>query len=233
VKQIRTFSDQRLEINCSYCGEKPDTRDHVPSRILLDEPFPENLPVVPCCSKCNEDFSLDEEYFACALECALRGTTEIEKLKREKVKSILLNKTPLRQRIENSFIIKNGEKLLQIEEDRIRKVIIKLAKGHAKYENSEPRIENPTKIWMKPIIVMEQSEIDEFFAILSHNILPEVGSRALQRLFIDVDSNVVSNWIVVQEGNYQYSVIPNIGLFSVKMLIWDYLAVEVTWEERD
>ena len=63
-------SDERLDLICSYCGiNNPDTRDHVPSKILLDQPYPENLPVVPCCSKCNRSFSLDEEYVACLLEC--------------------------------------------------------------------------------------------------------------------------------------------------------------------
>ena len=89
MKQIRTFSDERLDEFCSYCGKKPETRDHVPSKVLLDKPFPENLPIVPACKKCNEDLSLDEEYFSCLIECILCGTTEIDKLKREKIKKIL------------------------------------------------------------------------------------------------------------------------------------------------
>ena len=80
MKQIKKYSDLRLYGYCTYCGGEPETRDHVPSKILLDKPFPENLPVVPSCDKCNHDFSKDEEYFACLIECTLRGTTEPEKL---------------------------------------------------------------------------------------------------------------------------------------------------------
>lgn len=68
MKQIKTFSDLRLNTQCAYCGEYPETRDHVPSKIILENPFPENLPVVPSCLKCNNGFSLDEEYFACLIE---------------------------------------------------------------------------------------------------------------------------------------------------------------------
>ncbi len=216
---------------CSYCGEFPETKDHVPSRILLDEPFPKNLPVVPCCLKCNQDFSLDEEYFACAIECVLHGTTEIEKLKREKIKSILSNKEALRQRLENSFILQNGDKLFKIENDRVKNVIVKLAKGHAKYENSEPKFEEPTSIWIKPLILMAQKEVDDFFNSFTIDKMPEVGSRALQNLLIDKDNNVLSHWTTVQENNYQYSVCSGLGILKVKIVIWDYLAVEAIWTD--
>jgi hypothetical protein len=67
LKQITPFSDLRLDAQCAYCGSFPESRDHVPSKILLDEPFPYNLPVVPSCNNCNNGFSKDETYFACAI----------------------------------------------------------------------------------------------------------------------------------------------------------------------
>jgi hypothetical protein len=229
MKQIRTFSDERLDSMCSYCGNFPQTRDHVPSKILLDEPFPENLPIVPCCSKCNQDFSLDEEYFACAIECIIHGTTEIDKLKREKVKSILARKDILRQRIEDSFVLKNGKKYFQFEKDRFENVIIKLAKGHAKFENSEPQFEIPTRISMNPLFSMKQNEVETFFAPMNFCGLPEVGSRGLQKLLID-NNNAPSQWTDVQADNYKYSISVGLGTLIVKIIIWNYLAIEVIWE---
>ena len=70
----KLFVDERLTGKCIYCGRNPETRDHVPSRVLLDKPFPDNLPVVDACRTCNEDFSQDEEYLACLIECAICGT---------------------------------------------------------------------------------------------------------------------------------------------------------------
>ena len=227
---MQTFSDERLDNMCSYCGEKSETRDHVPSRILLDDPFPENLPVVPCCLKCNQSFSLDEEYFACVLECVLHGTTEIEKLERVKVKSILSRKEVLKQRIENSIVIQNGNKFFQIELDRMRNVIVKLAKGHAKYENSQPQFDDPTSIWIKPLSEMTTEESDIFFAPINLDKAPEVGSRALQNLVVGSVNNVITQWIDVQDNNYKYSVYVGLSFVIVKILIWEYLAVQIIWD---
>lgn len=70
------FVDERLKGSCVYCGGPPETVDHVPSRVFLDDPLPENLPVVEACRECNGGFSLDEEYLACLLECVMTGTTD-------------------------------------------------------------------------------------------------------------------------------------------------------------
>ena len=61
------FMDERLTGMCVYCGAQPETRDHVPSKVLLDEPYPPELPVVGACEKCNASFSMDEQYLACFL----------------------------------------------------------------------------------------------------------------------------------------------------------------------
>ena len=58
----KLFVDERLIGMCSYCGREPETRDHVPSRILLDDPFPPNLPVVEACRTCNESFYVVVQY---------------------------------------------------------------------------------------------------------------------------------------------------------------------------
>ena len=34
---------------CIYCGKPANTREHVPSKTMLIEPFPENLPTIPAC----------------------------------------------------------------------------------------------------------------------------------------------------------------------------------------
>ena len=214
---------------CSYCGENPGTRDHVPSKVLLDEPFSENLPVVPCCNDCNQSFSLDEEYFACLIECVLNGTTDIEKLKREKVKQILKDKEPLRQKIYKSMSEINGQIFFKVEQDRIKNVILKLAKGHAKYENSEPQFEEPTYFSWKPLPSMTKNEIDIFLETDELLKFPEVGSRAMQNFVIDNSNHVFSHWSIVQPNIYSYCVTVNQSGLTVKMIIWNYLAAEVIW----
>jgi hypothetical protein len=49
---------------CVYCGTSdPETNDHIPPRGLFAKPRPSNLISVPCCFKCNNNSSNDDEYF--------------------------------------------------------------------------------------------------------------------------------------------------------------------------
>ena len=49
VQQYRDFADERLVSGCVYCGGPEETNEHVPSRVFLDQPYPENLPGVDAC----------------------------------------------------------------------------------------------------------------------------------------------------------------------------------------
>ena len=49
---------------CVYCGSQQKlTRDHIPPKNLFAKPLPSNLVTVPCCRRCNESASKDDEYF--------------------------------------------------------------------------------------------------------------------------------------------------------------------------
>jgi hypothetical protein len=230
MEQIRAFYDQRLDHNCCYCGGVPDTQDHVPSKILLDDPFPENLPKVPCCNRCNQSFSLDEEYVACLIECIIHGTSEPDKLDREKIKRILNKKESLRQRISKSIIVDNDKVSFAVETDRLRNVALKLARGHTKFENSEPQLNAPIHFVVKPLEVMSADELQAFMSTSRLYKYPEVGSRALIQIIQSDPTAIHSRWIDVQEGSYRYQVSPSNELLSVRIVIWEYLAVEVAWD---
>src|SRR5580700_2734927 len=76
MQQLANFGDDGNKGWCIFCGGPEETRDHVPSRVFLDQPYPDNLPVVPACHRCNTSFSADEEYLACLIECAKAGSVE-------------------------------------------------------------------------------------------------------------------------------------------------------------
>ncbi len=38
---VKPFADDRLVANCIHCAGDTETRDHCPSRMLLDKPYPE------------------------------------------------------------------------------------------------------------------------------------------------------------------------------------------------
>lgn len=230
MRQIKTFSDDRLDYNCSYCGQGTETRDHVPSKILIDKPYPDNLPVVLCCEKCNNDFSLDEEYFACFIECVVSGTTELEGIKRGKIKNILSRKPKLLAKIKQVQRIVDGKIHFKIDEKRFKTVILKLARGHVKYENSEPKLEEPDLVWIKSLEEMTEKEMNSFLNINRLGIVPEIGSRAFQRIFTTDGILSFEDWIIVQEGNYMYAVQVDSDSTIVRFIIRDYLAGEVVWD---
>lgn len=236
----KIFSDERLDYVCSYCGENaPVTRDHVPSRILLDNPFPENLPLVGCCQECNNGFSQDEEYFAAVIECVIHSTSNPEFLSREKIKKVLRHNAKLRQRIESSFI-KDYPALFddfkprlyyKIESERFENVLIKLAKGHVKFEYSTPMFENPNVIWFKYINELSEEEHTAFYNIEDSGKMAEIGSRAFYKIHVDSAMQAYHNqWENVQKGRYAYCVTNNMGLTAVRIILSNYLACYIAWQ---
>lgn len=48
---------------CVYCNRAlAETVDHIPPKLLLAKPYPDNLLTVPSCLKCNSAFQKDDEY---------------------------------------------------------------------------------------------------------------------------------------------------------------------------
>lgn len=133
MKQIRNLGDERQVAQCAYCGRDTPTRDHVPSRILLDEPYPENLPVVPACRECNEGFSADEEYVACLVDCVLSGTTFPEKVQRDKIRRILENKPALTARLAEAREEGLEGAQFSIEDSRVKNLVLKLGRGQCAF----------------------------------------------------------------------------------------------------
>jgi hypothetical protein len=121
MKQIRSFGDQREVYFCAFCGGKTGTRDHCPSKIFLDQPFPDNLPVVPACEKCNNNFSLHEEYMACLIACVLSGSTDPELMSRQKIAKILKRKKSLRLKIYTSMLKHENDIFLHLSQNESKR----------------------------------------------------------------------------------------------------------------
>src|SRR5437879_4595508 len=126
MDQISNFGDERQTAFCAYCAGPTETRDHVPSRVLLDQPYPENLPVVFACEACNQSFSADEEYVACLIDCVIAATTSPNAPGRSKVRRILSEKRALAARLEAARFGIGAATRFQIEFERIRNVVLKL-----------------------------------------------------------------------------------------------------------
>ena len=241
MDQLRDFADNRLVNGCIHCAGPADTRDHIPSRILLDQPFPENLPVIGCCRACNHSFSKDEEYLVCLVEAAIAGSAEPDKLSRPSVARILRNSPRLRVRIEAANRQSTSRVEFAVEQDRVANVLLKLARGHAAYELSQPCREAPDPFWCGPLGTLPDDVRATFNAFHEQRMFGEVGSRGLQRLLVTEmvstsndgkESKVrmlINDWVEVQNGNYRYLAIDDAGGIVIRIVVREYLACEVGW----
>lgn len=225
----KLFYDDRFNGICVYCGAYPDTRDHVPSKVLLDEPYPIGLPVVACCKECNNSFSYDEVYIACFIECVINGTSEPNSLNRQKIKRILTKKNHLREKIESCKSTVGETLLWTPEPKRVRNVILKLARGHAAYELAEPQMGDPQHISIWPYGTVSDDVMTDFERSPTHTLWPEIGSRAFMNASINNFSTTIDRgWNITQNNTYRYMVSYE-GAIEVKMVLSEYLFCKVTF----
>lgn len=230
MRSFNCYADSRNKGFCVHCGGPYETDDHVPSKVLLDEPYPENLIVCPSCLKCNNDLSADETYLACLLECVIAGEATPSGLRRAKIAKVLEHNETLRLRIERARSDCDGGKIWAAENDRIRAVVLKLARGHAAYELNQPQMQKPDYLDFRPLSTLSERERGAFERTEGIGLAawPEVGSRAMQRLLV-VDGDVFTEgWITVQDGNYRFNVSDENGM-AVKIVLREYLACRVIW----
>lgn len=241
MNQLKNLADDRLINGCVYCGGQAETRDHVPSRTLLETPYPENLPVVECCEQCNQGFSKDEEYVVCLLETVLACSADPNGIRRPSVARALQRSPALQARIEAAKRQVDGRIEFAVETDRMMNVMLKLARGHAAFELSQPCREVPDHFWCGPLASMSQEMRQSFDAAHIQNMFGEVGSRGLQRMLVTQtvlrsqtgeESHVgllVNDWVEVQDGYYRYLAIDDIGGLVIRIVVAEYLACEVAW----
>lgn len=219
--------DERLEYAaCAYCGSAPEGVDHVPSKVFLDDPLPQDLPVVPACKKCNLSFSRDEEYLACFVECVVSGTTDHKKICRPKVARALRRSPKLAALIASTCSESAGQLLWAPDLNRVRNVVSKLARGHHLYELSSPADEHPTEISCIPLCTRDTERRRHLESVLSLAGWPEIGSRGFLRAAGVELPHSCGEWVAVQEGRYRYSVSGN-GF--VRIVIREYLTCEILW----
>lgn len=226
------FVDERLTGLCVFCGAFPDSRDHCPSRVLLDEPLPPNLPVVEACASCNNSFSMDEQYLACLVESALCGSAEPEGVSRTKVKRILTENSALTDRLKRSrFLDNSGNLVWEADLERVRNVVLKLARGHIAYDLCLPKLEDPDEVTILPLVVMSDEQRSDFESPTSDAtaLWPEIGSRAFIRAAKQWSNEPPSDWIVIQPGRYRYMVSQSSGDFA-QIVLSEYLACRVAWQ---
>jgi hypothetical protein len=194
--------------------------------------MPANLPVVDICQDCNEGFSGDEEYFVAFLSAVVSGSTQPTHQVHQTAARIFENQSMLRARIDRARLeskTSSGEiqTVWTPETERIERVILKNARGHAFFEYGEPMLSAPTHVRFTPHLNLPDDLLADFEAVPQNGLLPEVGSRMLTRFLTGQDLD--GPWVTVQEGVYRYAV-AQVGAMLVRSIIFEYLATEVYWD---
>lgn len=234
MKGIRDYADERHKGWCIHCGADfgsvESNLDHVPSKTILDRPFPENLPTVRICKSCNTSFSNDEEYFTAFLGSVLAGTTDPNQQVVGRAEKILDRNQRLQDEIESQLeVVKDADGNDQVtfvpDIAHIQDVIVKNARGHVLFEHGQPAEAKPARIAVQPIPTLPPDKLASFEAIEYGAVWPEVGSRLMTRLATGDDMRP-DGWVIVQPNVYRFAVMDH-GQFIVRNVIREYLATEV------
>lgn len=238
MKQMRDYADERHKGRCIHCnadlGIAESNLDHVPSKTILDRPFPNDLPTVQICKSCNTSFSNDEEYFTAFLGSVLAGTADPDQQVVERSEKILGNNHRLQNEIVSQLqIVKGADGNDQVtfvpDIARIQNVVIKNARGHVLFEHGQRAEGEPAHVAIHPIPTLSPNALANFETIDYGAGWPEVGSRLMQRLISGEDMRP-DGWVVVQPNVYRFAVM-NHGQFIVRTVIREYLATEVVWDD--
>ncbi|ODT94156.1 MAG: hypothetical protein ABS86_00450 [Sphingobium sp. SCN 64-10] len=254
MREIEDFTDQRLKVWCIHCGagiaDVDSNRDHVPTKSLLTKDLRERgadydrgegddfdyLPQVVVCREFNSGFSPDENYLLCVLHAVMAGTLYPDPKTNPEAASILRSNRhvvrALKKRPDGQLLLFDDLQpfTLYPDPDRVRRVIVKNARGHAYHEIGEPRLEAPDHVAFVPLEQLSAEQREAFESAGQPGELavwPEVGSRMTVHLLDD--QAMVGGWITVEPGRYRYAIHWS-GDVTVKSVIWEYLATETRWE---
>ena len=238
MEPLEDLSDDRNKLFCIHCGDGlvdgEQSRNHVPTKALLDRPYPENLPVVDVCRPCNAGFSKDEQYLSAFLAAVISGSTSPDPDRFPVVAKTLAYRAPLRERIEQTRQVQatlwgTPEVQWTPESERVSRVIVKNARGHALFELGLLLLSDPAYVGFSPILLMSDEQKVHFGSEPKRMLWAEVGSRLLERSTSgDLQPR---GWVEVQAGTYRYAVYQLPDQTLVRMVLRDYFACEVAWNE--
>ena len=224
---------------CIHCRNVIDseeiTKEHIPSKCLLREPYPEELMVMKACQECNASFSRDEEYLSALLAAVLAGSTDPAEQKTPKDSRRFTKQPALRARIEKSKIVTRTlfgetEIVFMPEMERVENVVLKNARGHALYELDRTVFSEPNYVSCAPLQGLSREQRTRF----EEGILgwAEIGTRMFMRQCYSSDqsqSDMLGPWVIVQEDVYRFLASDNGDGLLVQSVIGEYLATEVRW----
>ncbi|MCJ2105402.1 hypothetical protein MKK70_08420 [Methylobacterium sp. E-041] len=257
MREIEDFTDDRLKAWCIHCGAAianvRSNRDHVPTKSFLTKALRgrgadydrgagddlDYLPQVFICQGCNSGFSPDENYFLCVLHAVMAGSLYPDQAKHPEAATVLRSNRhvvrSLKQMPDGQLSLFDDLQPFTLFPDfeKIRRVVIKNARGHAYHELGEPLLEAPDHVAFVQLERLSPEQREAFESVGTDADLaawPEVGSRMTVHLLNG--EAMTGGWITVEPGRYRYAIDWS-GPVLVKTVIWEYIATETRWGTID
>lgn len=231
-----TSWEKSKDNGCIYCGNVATTREHVPSKAFLHEPYPENLPTVPACLACNNGYSEDEKYIACFLD-VLKSSIYADYNCQEQTEQRIEKDKKLASTIKEQIKIIDGKVYYNPDNQRLVRILNKLARGHAGFEFDRIDFDDSDiDIWYDFVFNISEVGMIAFNELPEMDKAPEIGSRGDVTPFIvqNVETGEafgLASWHEVQEDHYRYQVSFNSnGGITVKIVIFEFLYCEVNFK---
>ncbi|WP_373035376.1 hypothetical protein [Sulfurimonas sp.] len=223
--------DKKGQFKCVYCYEKADSREHLPSKVFLDEPYPTNLAILPSCTICNNSYSEDEQYLACLIDYVQYKLHNLETLKRSKIQRAFNARPNIKNEFENSTKYANNGNIdyIQYDDDRIKNILLKLSIGHATYSLSSIHLDEPSVINYKFATELTQEESTSFNLEPICDVIPELGSREGTYISVLDDGTPITTWKIIQDGQYRFLAYQNKSSINIRIVIGEYFYSEVIW----
>ena len=158
-----------------------------------------------------------------SLSASSRALPTQAQVQRPKIARALEHSHALRARLDKARTVSGDGIAFGIEPDRVKNVVVKLARGHAWVELAELPEGLPSHVLVVPLPLLDDRE--RFEEPPQTGVWPEVGSRSMRRLAMN---GGMADWIIVQPDRYRYLATVAPGIL-VRLVIREYLAAEIVW----
>ena len=110
---------------------------------------------------------------------------------------------------------------------RVSRVVEKIARALWAFETGQPTGHAAVASRCVPVASLGAPELDAFRQLANSGLLPEVGSRMMFRFLGTAGQPVANSWMDVQAGRFSYAVEVFGNAGRIKMVLGNFLAVEV------
>lgn len=223
--------DKNGNFKCVYCYEKADSREHLPSKIFLNEPYETELAILPSCTSCNNSYSENEQYLACLIDYVQYKLHNYEIVKRNKIQRAFNARPHIKKEFENLTKYTDDGNLDYIEfnHDKVKNILLKLSIGHATYSLSAIHLGEPVAINYKFATQLTKEEINNFNSEPTNDVIPELGSREGTYITILNDGTPITTWKIIQNGQYRFLAYQDKSSTNIRIVIGEYFYSEVIW----